>query len=116
MGRMRFGVHKPLEEIADAIIAESLRGVTSQSAKSDILTPWKERDRRSREVYTGVGTPDPSIRQGMFHRRVNPSLPHLNSRDGVSSALARRTTRSQGPSVASLADFVAQHIEGQGRP
>lgn len=110
---MRFGVHKPLEEIADALLADSLRGVTSQEAKSDILTPWKERDRRRREVYTGVGYPDPSIRSGMYHRRSNPGSPHLNSRDGVAQVLARRTVAESPFPRSSLADFVAQHVDGQ---
>lgn len=113
MGRMRYGVHRPLEDIADQLIAESLRGVTSQAAKSDVLTPWKERDRRRREVFTGTGTPDPAIRHGMFHRAVNQSMPHLNSRDGVASALARRTQPSGTPVPRqSLADFVASHFDG----
>jgi hypothetical protein len=83
-GRVHCGVHGPLEREADAIIYGSLKDVTSQEAKSDILTPWKEQDRRSREVYSNSGSVDPKIRRGMFYRVVNPTSPHLNSRDGVS--------------------------------
>jgi hypothetical protein len=83
---MRFGVHKPLEDEADRIIRESLAGVNSHSAKSDILTAWKYQDRIRREVLTRDGSPDPAVRKGMFHRRINSSRPELNSRDGVARA------------------------------
>jgi hypothetical protein len=82
-GTIRCGVHGPLEAAADEILWNSLRGVTSQSAKSDILTPWKEQDRRNREVLSSGGTVDPAIRRGMYHRVANHAYPHLNSRDGV---------------------------------
>lgn len=84
MGTLRFGVHRPLEDEADRLIAESLKGVTKHSDKADILTPWKSDDRRKREVYASGGVPDRSVRQGMFHRAWNPKQQHLNSRDGVS--------------------------------
>lgn len=87
MGIIRYGVHRTLEDEANRLIRESLAGVTSQSAKSDILTPWKEQDRLSREVYNGTGFPDPAIRQGMFHRAYNSAYPHLNSRDGIARAI-----------------------------
>lgn len=80
-GIVRSGVHGPLEAAADEILRNSLRGVTSQSAKSDILTAWKEQDRRSREVLALGGTVDPALRRGMYHRAANPRSPHLNSRD-----------------------------------
>lgn len=79
---IHYGVHAALEEAADALIFGSLKGVTSQEAKSDILTPWKEWARRSREVMSSSGTVDPAIRRGMYHRKANPASPHLNSRDG----------------------------------
>lgn len=82
-GLPRYGVHQALEAEANRIIKESMAGVTSQSAKSDILTPWKEKDRRDREVYTDGGVPDAAVRKGMYHRAWNQSSPHLNSRDGV---------------------------------
>lgn len=86
MGRLRNGVHQPLEDAATALIKESLAGVTSRSAKSDILTPWKEIARKRREVYVRTGVPDPSTRSGMFNRAWNPAHSHLNSRDGATSA------------------------------
>jgi hypothetical protein len=89
----RFGVHAALEAEANRLIKESMAGVTSQSAKSDILTPWKEKDRRDREVYTDSGVPDASARKGMYHRAYNPASPHLNSRDGI---MRGSRTRVQG--------------------
>jgi hypothetical protein len=80
------GIHAPLEDAANDLIFGSLKGVTSQSAKSDILTPWKEQDRRSREVMSKSGVIDPLTRRGMYHRASNPRSPHLNSRDGVTRA------------------------------
>jgi hypothetical protein len=80
--RLRHGVCRQLEDVATALITESLRGVTSRSAKSDILTPWKEEDRATREILTSTGVADPSVRRGMFRRAWNPRQSHLNSRDG----------------------------------
>jgi hypothetical protein len=68
--------------VANALIAQSLKGVTSRSAKSDILTPWKEEDRARREILTSTGTADPIVRRGMFRRTWNSRHSHLNSRDG----------------------------------
>lgn len=83
MGIIRHGVHKPLEDAATELIRKSLEGVTSMAEKSDILTPWKEQDRRNREVYSASGVPDAAIRKGMYHRAWNPVHDHLNSRDGI---------------------------------
>jgi hypothetical protein len=102
-GMPRYGVHAGLEAEANRIIKESMAGVTSQSAKSDILTPWKEKDRRDREVYTDMGVPDAAVRRGMYHRAWNATSPHLNSRDGVA-----RGTRI----VSSLTTFVQEHGNG----
>ena len=93
MNYVRSGVHPQLEAEADRLIKESLEGVTSQSEKSDILTPWKEQNRRSKEVYTNSGSPDASTRSGMFHRAINKTKPHLNSIDGVPGG-ARKPARS----------------------
>jgi hypothetical protein len=82
MTGVHYGIHAAMEAEADAIIFGSLRGVTSQEAKSDILTPWKEYSRRSKEVMSSTGVVDPSIRRGIYHRKANPQHPHLNSRDG----------------------------------
>ena len=91
MGTPRYGVHKPLEDEANRLLKESMAGITSQTAKRDVLTPWKEKDRRDREVYTESGAPDSSTRRGMYHRAYNPDSPHLNSRDGT-AVRGRRTT------------------------
>lgn len=80
--RLRNGTCRELEEEADRLIHESLKGVTSREAKSDILTPWKQQDRLDHEVYTGSGFADPAVRQGIFGRAWNSKYPHLNSRDG----------------------------------
>jgi hypothetical protein len=82
MSRLRFGICHQLEDEATRLITESLAGVTSRSAKSDILTPWKEEDRYRREVYTSTGFADPAVRKGMFRRAWNSRHAHLNSRDG----------------------------------
>ncbi len=98
MTNPRYGVHKPLEDEANRLIRESLVGVTSQAEKKDILTPWKEKDRRDREVYTASGTPDSATRSGMYHRSHNSSMPHLNSRDGTAFR-GRRTPSSMSTFV-----------------
>lgn len=87
MARMRYGVNRQLEEQADAILRQSLRGVTAHAEKKDILTPWKQQDRVSREVYVASGIPDPAIRRGIFGRAYNPVQRHLNSREGVAPPL-----------------------------
>lgn len=102
MPPIRRGIHRPLEDEANRLIRESLQGVTKHSAKSDILTPWKEADRHRREVYTRDGTPDSATRRGMFHRALNPAYPELNSRDGI--ARARH-------GAGSLSSFIAEHGE-----
>lgn len=81
MGRLRHGTNLALEEAAWALISESLKGVTSQEEKKDILTPWKEKDRLSKEVYNSNGVPDGALRRGMYHRTYNSASPHLNSMD-----------------------------------
>jgi hypothetical protein len=81
--RVKQGVHEQLEAAADEILFGSLKGVTSREAKSDILTPWKEKNRKSREILSKTGHPiDGSVRRGMYHRKYNPVQTHLNSYDG----------------------------------
>jgi hypothetical protein len=80
--RLRNGTCRQLEDEADALLWESLKGVTSREAKSDVLTPWKQQDRWDHEVYTGTGVADPAVRKGQFSRTWNSKYPHLNSRDG----------------------------------
>lgn len=97
---LRHGIHKPLEDEATKLIMDSLKGVTSMSAKSDLLTPWKEQDRHRREILVSSGIPDRKIRQGMYHRAWNSRQQHLNSRDGTAPA-------SRGRDALSL--FVDEH-------
>jgi hypothetical protein len=99
VGTVRHGVHRPLEDAATELIRQSLKGVTSMTEKSDILTPWKEHDRRSREVYSATGTPDSSTRRGLYHRAWNPVHEHLNSRDGI----------ARGSRTQSLSNFAADN-------
>jgi len=89
-GRIRYGTHLALEEAANAIIFGHLRGISSREEKSDILTPWKEKNRLAKEVYNVTGFPQPSIRNGMFHRRLNRARPWLNSRDGIAQTASRQ--------------------------
>lgn len=105
MGRIRYGVHRELEDEANRLIKESLEGVTKHSDKSDILTPWKEAARYKREIYVAEGVPDKAFRQGMFHRVANINRPDLNSRDGISRGARIPGTRSHSPS-SSLRGFV----------
>lgn len=76
---LRTGVHKEMEEAANELLRQHLSGITKHSDKSDILTPWKEQARRSREVYSSTGTPDGSVRRGIFGRSLNSQHGHLNS-------------------------------------
>jgi hypothetical protein len=93
--RIRYGVHTTLEEAADDLIFGSLKKITSREEKSDILTPWKEKNRIGHEVYSFTGSPEPSIRQGMYNRSLNRAKPYLNSRDGLA-----RNASSQENSIA----------------
>lgn len=104
---MRYGVARGLEDEANAILADSLRDVRAPD-KMDVLTPWKEQQRKRREVYVGSGIPDPAVRQGMFHRRTNPARPWLNSRDGVASP-PRQGESGRRPEV-SLSTFVHENL------
>lgn len=83
MGRMRYGTNRQLEAQADEMLRRSLSRVTAHADKKDILTPWKQQDRVSREVYVASGFPDAAIRRGIFGRTYNPVQRHLNSREGV---------------------------------
>lgn len=105
MGFIKHGVHRELEAAADEMIRQSLVGVTSMEAKRDILTPWKEKDRRDREVYSSTGVPDSSYRSGMYHRAWNPRDAHLNSRPNGS--VGGRTS-----GFGSLAEHVAENGHG----
>lgn len=89
-GRVRYGMNLVLEEEANAILFAHLRGITSREEKSDVLTPWKEKNRVGHEVYTAAGFPDPSIRRGMYGRVLNRAKPYLNSRDGIAQSAAKQ--------------------------
>lgn len=88
MERIHYGIHSGLEEAANELLRQAVAPLP-RSEKTDVLTPWKERDRYSKEVYTRDGVPDAAIRSGMYSRAWNPQSPHLNSRPGASST--RRT-------------------------
>jgi hypothetical protein len=90
---MRPGVNTQLEEAADALLKESLEGVFSHEAKSDILTPWKDYDRHRREIYPAE-QPERHLRLGMIRRVANRGRPDLNSRDGEASFARHRTASS----------------------
>ena len=91
--RMRYGIHRPLEEEADALIYGQVRKIKKHS-ENDILTPWKEKDRRKHEIYVPSGTPDPASRLGIYHRSLNPARPDLDAREGVARYGSRRVPRS----------------------
>lgn len=106
--RMRHGVNPHLEAEADEILRQSMAGVTSHEAKRDILTPWKQKDRQSREVYSGTGVVDPAVRRGQFSRVANKAAPHLNSIEGKVAPLSRTSeaTRPRGDRTFSLRQFI----------
>jgi len=53
------------------------RGISGQDP---ILFENHLQDRRRREIYTSIGTPDPSIQQGMYNR-THPQGRKVNSKD-----------------------------------
>lgn len=109
MSRQRFGVHKALEEEADRLIKIDMSGSRKLSDKADILTPAKEDLRRRREIFVPSGTPDPALRQGMYHRALNRANADLNSRDGISRSAGRSGAASS--STESLRAFVHRSLE-----
>jgi hypothetical protein len=84
------GINEDLEAQANEIIRKSLEGVTKYSEKADILTPWKEQDRKKHEVLTPTGLANPMQRQGTYGRVANLERASLNSREGVSGLLSHR--------------------------
>lgn len=114
MGRTYYGMHKELEAAADELLRQSV-ATLPRSEKMDLLTPWKERDRLSREVYTNEGTPDPALRRGMYNRAWNPRNTHLNSQDGAGG----RSTPLEGSvyfAEESYRDRAGQVFHGRIRP
>ncbi len=109
--RVRSGIHVQLESEADELIFGSLEGVTSREAKSDILTPWKEKHRRSHEIMTRSGAPvDGAVRRGLFHRAYNPVQTHLNSYDGATHSMKMDAhwDSEQGEPIATLSPQMTQ--------
>ena len=86
-GLTKTGVDEDLEERANALLFDVTRKERSQSAKSDILTPWKTDERYRREHLVPVA--DPSQRLGVYGRAMNPERSDLNSRDGLAGLLPR---------------------------
>ena len=82
-GRIRTGVDPELEAEADRLIKESFLAQPDPVRKALILTPWMLATRLRREVYTTEGTPDGSVRRGLYHRARNTVHLHLNAVDGV---------------------------------
>lgn len=90
--RVKSGIHEQLEALADELIFGSLKDVTSREEKSDILTPWKEKNRKSKEILSRTGHPiDAALRKGMYHRAYNPVQTHLNSYDGPTRPIKLNT-------------------------
>jgi hypothetical protein len=77
------GIHEEMEAKATELIMASLEGVTSREAKSDILTPWKERHRARHEFLTHGAPVDPAVRRGTFSKAYNRDKPNLNSYEGA---------------------------------
>lgn len=85
--RVHSGTNAQLEAYADQLIKDSLEGVTSREAKSDIITPWKQKHRDLHEILSRSGAAiDPAIIRGTFSKAWNATAPHLNSREGAARA------------------------------
>ena len=69
---LRSGVDYKLEEEADKMLADSRRGVTSMSAKTDYLSKEQLALRQSKEVFNRQGVPDSAFMSGMYRRAFNP--------------------------------------------
>jgi hypothetical protein len=98
--RLRFGVARALEDEADRLIYDQVRGIKKHS-ENDILTPWKEKDRRRHEIYVPSGVPEAANRLGIYHRVINTTRPELNSREGVARGLQARGDSTRRPETPS---------------
>jgi hypothetical protein len=87
------------------MLRQSLLEVKSREDKSDILTPWKEANRRSVEVYSSSGVPDASFRRGIFKRERNRNKPYLNSCDGIVPGRRAMVDSSVESSFAANEDY-----------
>lgn len=72
MMSLKSGIDYRLEEDADRWLAESRRGVTSMSAKTDYLSKEQLALRQSKEVLNHHGMADSSLFSGMYRRAFNP--------------------------------------------
>lgn len=95
----RPGVNTQLEAMADELLYAVTITLSKQSDKADILTPWKQENRRSHEVYNSTGIADPATRLGMFHRPINTVQRWLNSRDGVAQVGGLRRPWFEGTAI-----------------
>lgn len=69
---LKMGTDYKLEEDADRWLAESRRGVTSMSAKTDYLSKEQLALRQSKEVLNHHGVSDAALFSGMYRRAFNP--------------------------------------------
>lgn len=69
---LKMGTDYKLEEEADSWLAESRRGVTSMSAKTDYLSKEQLALRQSKEVMNHHGMADSALFSGMYRRAFNP--------------------------------------------
>lgn len=69
---LKMGTDYKLEEDADRWLAESRRGVTSMSAKTDYLSKEQLALRQSKEVLNHHGIADAALFSGMYRRVFNP--------------------------------------------
>ena len=115
MSRMRYGVNRQLEAQADEMLRRSLGNITAHAEKKDILTPWKQQDRVSREVYVASGTPDPAVRKGIFGRAYNPVQRHLNSREGIAPPMRNVNALDMDTLVSHVERFSVMQHEGSSR-
>lgn len=111
------GVHQEWEELATLILIDS-------SGRDDdmlwgraigVLSEWSWKDRLMREVYVPSGTPSPETRNGMFHRKLNPTNFWMNSRDGIASFSSRRDL-SVGSSSQYLYEESGSYASGRHDP
>lgn len=119
MSRVLYGTHAGMEAAADEYLLKSLEGVTSREEKSDILTPWKLKHRKTHEILVRSGVPDSQVRLGMFNRSYNSRQTHLNSCDGATRPMRYidsydpyESDANFAPSPAMIAAFGVDREDG----
>ncbi len=80
MGTMRIGPNKALERSTNEFLALHPQ---DKGAEYPVLTDNAIDYRRKREVQVPSGTPDASLRRGIFTTVTNPVHRHLNACQGV---------------------------------